>query len=167
MFDLGFAELMVIGVVALIVVGPKDLPVLFRKAGEFVGRMRGMAREFSQAMNDAADESGMRETAKSLRSIADPKQMGIDGINDAVEDFKKWDPDSETAKLAEERREAKRKIQEATANAEAKRQAEEVRKAHEAREASEAAAKAPAKKAPAKKSGAKASAKKKPAGDKG
>ena len=35
MFDLGFAELLVIGIVALIVVGPKDLPVMFRRAGQF------------------------------------------------------------------------------------------------------------------------------------
>ena len=52
---------MVVGVVALIVVGPKDLPVLFRKVGQFVGKAKGMAREFSNAMNDAADDTGMRE----------------------------------------------------------------------------------------------------------
>ena len=44
MFDLGWTELLVIGVVALIVVGPKDLPVLFRNVGRFMGKMRGMAR---------------------------------------------------------------------------------------------------------------------------
>ena len=38
MFDLGLTELLVIGIVALIIVGPKDLPVLFRRVGEFVGR---------------------------------------------------------------------------------------------------------------------------------
>ena len=37
MFDLGWTELLVIGIVSLIVVGPKDLPVLFRKAGQFIG----------------------------------------------------------------------------------------------------------------------------------
>ena len=37
MFDLGWTELLVIGIVALIVVGPKDLPVLFKKGGQFVG----------------------------------------------------------------------------------------------------------------------------------
>ena len=58
MLDLGWSELLVIGIVALIVVGPKDLPVLFRNLGRFMGKARGMAREFSRAMNDAADESG-------------------------------------------------------------------------------------------------------------
>ena len=55
MFDLGWTELLVIGIVALIVVGPKDLPVLFRNVGRFVGKARGMAREFSSAMNEAAE----------------------------------------------------------------------------------------------------------------
>ena len=165
MFDLGMTELLLVGTVALIVVGPKDLPVLFRKAGEFVGRMKGMAREFSSAMNAAADESGMKETADSLRSIADPKNMGIDSVKDAVTDFTKWDPESETGKLSAERQEAKRKISEATANAAAARQAKEVRDAHAAREAAEAAKAEPkpaAKKAAAKKPAAKKPTAKKP-----
>lgn len=41
--DIGGTELLVIAAVALIVVGPKDLPALLRKLGQFVGRMRGMA----------------------------------------------------------------------------------------------------------------------------
>ena len=61
MFDIGMAEMVVIGVVALIVVGPKDLPMMFRRAGQFVGRMRGMARDFQRAMDQAADDSGLRD----------------------------------------------------------------------------------------------------------
>ena len=40
MFDLGWTELLVIGIVALIVVGPKDLPVLFKRAGNLLGGLR-------------------------------------------------------------------------------------------------------------------------------
>lgn len=180
MLDLGWTELLVIGVVALIVVGPKDLPILFRKAGEFVGRMKGMAREFSRAMNDAADESGMRETADSLRKMADPKQMGIDGVKDAVNDLKKWEPDSETAGLAAESEEKRKKMVE-EANASAVETARKVREAHAAREAKDAdkgegtgktAAKKPAASKPAakktvsQKPATKKSASDKPASDK-
>ena len=48
MFGLGWAEIMVVGnVVALIVIGPKELPVVFRKVGQFVGKAKAMAREFT------------------------------------------------------------------------------------------------------------------------
>ena len=68
MFDIGWTEMLLIGIVALIVVGPKDLPVLFRTLGQFVGKAKGMAREFSRAMNDAADESGMRDVTRGLNT---------------------------------------------------------------------------------------------------
>lgn len=158
MFDLGWTELLVVGIVALIVVGPKDLPVLFRKAGEFVGKMKGMAREFSKAMNDAADESGMRETASSLRNIADPKKIGLDSIKDAVKDATKWDPESETGKLAA-KREAERNRMVEEANASAAETARQVRQAHAARLAADAG-ETPAKAAVAQKASGKEPAKK-------
>ena len=129
MFDLGWTELLLIGIVALIVVGPKDLPVLFRKVGQFVGKAKGMAREFSRAMDDAADEAGIKETAKSLRDIADPKKMGLDAVKDATEGFKDWKPDSHTGKLAEDRAEAARKIHDSTAKRAQERKAAEAAKA--------------------------------------
>ena len=109
MFDIGWSELLLIGIVALIVVGPKDLPVLFRKAGQFMGKARGMAREFSQAMEQAADEAGVKDAANSFKAAADPKKMGLDKLNEATESFRKWQPGSETAKLAEDRAAAARK----------------------------------------------------------
>ncbi len=92
MLDIGWTELLVIGIVALIVVGPKDLPIMFRKLGQITGKMRGMAREFQRAMDDAADQAGVREVTRDLRNMTSGKAMGLDSIDDAVKDLRKADP---------------------------------------------------------------------------
>jgi len=114
MFDLGLTELLLIGIVALIIVGPKDLPVLFRRVGEFVGRMKGMAREFTSAMNSAADEAGVKDVAKTVRAATNPIKAGLDKVGETTRDFTNFDPMSETGKLASERMEASKKIHETT-----------------------------------------------------
>ncbi|WP_305968229.1 MULTISPECIES: Sec-independent protein translocase protein TatB [unclassified Mameliella] len=129
MFDLGFGELLVIGIVALIIVGPKDLPVLFRNVGRFMGKARGMAREFSRAMNDAADETGVRDVAKTFKTATNPVSSAMDGVKDAAKSMTNLDPDSETGKLAKERDEAKKKIE---ANAARKAAERKQREAEEA-----------------------------------
>ncbi len=135
MFDLGFAELLVVGIVALIVVGPKDLPVMFRNVGRFVGRMRGMAREFTSAMNQAADESGLKDIQKTLNTAANPVKAAADEAKNAAKGLTDFnlDPESETGKLAgkrmEERLETSKKIEAATARAQAERKAKEAQEA--------------------------------------
>lgn len=114
MFGMGWTELLLIGIVALIVVGPKDLPVLFRTLGQFVGKARGMAREFSRAMEEAADQSGVKEATDAFKGLSNPKKYGLDKVKDAA-DFTKWDPDSETGKLAKDRAENAEKIRNAAA----------------------------------------------------
>ena len=105
--DIGWMELLVIGMVALIVVGPKDLPEMFRKAGQVTGRIRGMAKEFTNAMNDAADQSGMKDINRDLRAMTNPKQFGLDSlkksVNEAFEDIDptKYPEGSEARKKAE------------------------------------------------------------------
>ncbi|MFS4438786.1 Sec-independent protein translocase protein TatB [Paracoccaceae bacterium GXU_MW_L88] len=75
--DIGFWELLVIGVVALIVVGPEDLPKMFRAVGQFMGRARAMAREFTKAMEDAADDSGLKGAADDLKSLNRMKELDL------------------------------------------------------------------------------------------
>ena len=115
MFDFGLTELLLIGIVALIVVGPKDLPVLFRRVGEFVGRMKGMAREFTSAMNDAADQAGVKDVTRSIKAATNPVKTGLDKVAESTKEFTNFDPMSETGKLASKRLDASKKMREATA----------------------------------------------------
>jgi sec-independent protein translocase protein TatB len=68
MLDIGWSELLLIGIVALIVVGPKELPGLFRTVGQFTGRARAMAREFQRSLEQAADQSGVNDAARSFKA---------------------------------------------------------------------------------------------------
>jgi len=104
MFGLGWSEMMVVGIVALIVIGPKDLPVVFRTMGEFTGKAKAMAREFSRAMNDAAKDSGVNDISAGLKAAANPKAFGVDKIKEAT------GVAAATAALSPERAAAKEKM---------------------------------------------------------
>ncbi len=151
MLDLGWSELLLIGIVALIVVGPKDLPVLFRNVGQWVGKARGMAREFSRAMNDAADSTGMKDVASTFKSATNPVGSALDGVKDAAKSMadplKSVDPKSQTGKLSAEREAQRKKIELATAQKAAERMRKEAeaaeRRAAELRAEAEATPAAP------------------------
>ena len=67
MFDIGYSELLVIAVVALIVIGPKDLPNVMRTVGGWVGRARGMARHFRSGVDTMMREAELAEMEKKWR----------------------------------------------------------------------------------------------------
>lgn len=92
MFEIGWTELMLIGIVALIVIGPKDLPDMFRTMGRFTAKMRSMARDFQRAMDQAAKETGVNDIAADLKAATSAKSMGLDAVKDAASRFEKWDP---------------------------------------------------------------------------
>jgi sec-independent protein translocase protein TatB len=166
MFDIGWTELLLIGIVALIVVGPKDLPGMFHTLGRFIAKAKGMAREFQRAMDDAAKDSGMADVGKDLKNMTSAKSMGLDKLKDAATKFEKWEPTKSTtpkgpatAALSEERAAMAKKVSEATAKKATERKAAEAA-ALEATDAAAAAKSAPApKKAPAKKAASKAASK--------
>ncbi len=92
MFDIGFGELLLIGIVSLIVVGPKDLPGMFRTLGRFTAKARAMGREFQRAMDDAARETGVKDAADDLRAMTSKKNLGLDALDKAAAKFEKWEP---------------------------------------------------------------------------
>ncbi len=92
MFDIGWTELVMIAVVALIVIGPKDLPDMFRTLGRFTAKLRSMSREFTRAMETAANESGVKDVARDLKAATSPQATGLNAIKDAAAKFEKWDP---------------------------------------------------------------------------
>ena len=178
MFGLGWAEILVAGIVGLIVIGPKELPVVFRKIGQFVGKAKGMARDFSRAMNDAADDSGMKDAMDSMNSLQD----GVRSVTDPTTKWKDFVPGAELAKGDADRAEKAKTMHDAMADkaqgrldaAKAANEAAETyaapkkpvgKKSLAAKTAVKAPAKSPAKAAPAKKPGtvAKEVAPKKPA----
>lgn len=69
MFDIGWSELLLIGVIAVLVVGPKDLPRMMRVVGQYAGKVRAMAREFQRSFDDMAREAELEELRKEVQDI--------------------------------------------------------------------------------------------------
>ena len=61
MFDIAWSELLLIGAVALVVIGPKDLPKALRTVGQVVGKVRRMAADFQGQFNDAMREAELHD----------------------------------------------------------------------------------------------------------
>lgn len=79
MFDLGWSKLIVIAIVAIIVVGPKDLPPLLRAIGKFVAQLRRQAEEFRSHFNEAMRDTGLDEIRRDISGI---KQTASDAAGD-------------------------------------------------------------------------------------
>lgn len=65
----GLQEFLLLAIVALIVVGPEDLPLMMRKLGQWVGKMRAMAREFQSAFDDIAKQAELDELRKEIEDL--------------------------------------------------------------------------------------------------
>jgi sec-independent protein translocase protein TatB len=84
-----FMEVLIIGALALIVIGPKDLPILMRRLGQFVGKMRAMAAEFRASFDELARQSELDELRREVQALraapmsmvgqADPHISGVFG----------------------------------------------------------------------------------------
>jgi sec-independent protein translocase protein TatB len=69
MFDIGWSELLVILVVAIVVVGPKDLPKLMGTFGHYAGKLRRAAADFQRQFNEAMRDTEIAEVTKALESM--------------------------------------------------------------------------------------------------
>ena len=91
MFDIGWSELVVIAVVALIAIGPKELPAVLRTVGQYMGKIRRMASEFQGQFQEAMREAEMADLKKSVDEITDAAKGGTDSFThyDPLADVKK------------------------------------------------------------------------------
>jgi sec-independent protein translocase protein TatB len=69
MFDIDAGKILVVGVVALLVIGPKDLPRVLRTVGQTVGKMRRMASEFQNQFMEAIKEADLEDVKKEISAI--------------------------------------------------------------------------------------------------
>jgi sec-independent protein translocase protein TatB len=85
-------DFVIVGAVALIVVGPKDLPMLMRKVGQFMARVRGMAAEFRASFDELARQSELDELRREVQALRTSRPLDYAaqamGAQDLVSDIK-------------------------------------------------------------------------------
>jgi sec-independent protein translocase protein TatB len=100
MFDIGWSEFVVIGVVALIVIGPKELPAVLRAIGQWTTKIRRMAGEFQSQFQEAMREAEMADLKKSVDELSDVTK-GITADPFDFSESTKWEPKTDTAAASE------------------------------------------------------------------
>ena len=89
MFDFDAGKLLIVGIIALIFIPPKDLPRVLRRVGQFVGKMKRMASDFQGQFMDAMREADMADLRREAQKLADSAKvdagldkMGFDSVQD-------------------------------------------------------------------------------------
>jgi sec-independent protein translocase protein TatB len=85
MFDLTSSKLFLLAIVALLVIGPKDFPVLLRTLGKYMGIIRGHAKEFRAQFDEAMRESELSQLKKDVENIAQEAEASFDATGRSVE----------------------------------------------------------------------------------
>jgi sec-independent protein translocase protein TatB len=101
MFDIGWSEFVVIGVVALIVIGPKELPAVLRAIGQWTTKIRRMAGEFQSQFQEAMREAEMADLKKSVDELSDAAK-GVTADPFDFTESTKWQPKTDTPATASE-----------------------------------------------------------------
>jgi sec-independent protein translocase protein TatB len=98
MFDVGWSELVLIGVVALIVIGPKELPAVLRAVGQWTTKIRRMAGEFQSQFQEAMREAEMSDLKKQVAELdAAAKGIATDFDPLDLKEATKWEPKAPSA----------------------------------------------------------------------
>jgi Tat protein translocase TatB subunit len=86
MFDFGlsFSHIVVIVLLAVIVIGPKDLPLVLRRLGQFMNKMRGMARDFQSHVDVAMKDAGMDGIQQDLQSLKSGVSAAMNPVGTAI-----------------------------------------------------------------------------------
>ena len=89
MFDIGGGELLLIGIVALIAIGPKELPTVLRTLGQWMGKLRRMATEFQNQFQEAMREAEMADLKKQVDEMTSQAQSyaNFDPVGDVRREF--------------------------------------------------------------------------------
>jgi sec-independent protein translocase protein TatB len=82
-FGVGYSELFVLGLIAILVIGPKDLPKVMRMIGQTTRKLRGMAREFQGHVDQAMRETGMDEIKKDIAKAKEEVDKAATPLNSA------------------------------------------------------------------------------------
>jgi sec-independent protein translocase protein TatB len=85
MFDITSSKLLLLAIVALLVIGPKDFPVLLRTIGKYMGIIRGHAREFRAQFDEAMRDSEMAQMKKDMESFARETEESLNATKASVE----------------------------------------------------------------------------------
>lgn len=84
MFDIGWSELLLVAVLAIIFVGPKDLPKMMRTAGQYVAKARAMAREFQNSFDELAREAELDELRREVSALKDQATSPLRSLKDEI-----------------------------------------------------------------------------------
>ena len=75
MFDIGWSEMLLLGIIGLLVVGPRELPSMLRTLGQYIGRVRHMAQLFRHNINELADEIDVQDGQNKLTNFIDEPNL--------------------------------------------------------------------------------------------
>jgi len=162
-FDIGWTEMLVIAVVMILVVGPKDLPGMLRTIGKTIGNLRRMAGDFQRQFSDALKEADIDEVKKDLTQSTSMANLLDDPLSDITKSADELMGSLDTDDDGELAKEKFDKIQAEITEGKAKEGKAKLKSAAVTTSKTATSRKKPVRKAPAKKAPAKIAGKSRPA----